>query len=103
MLTMYQYNATLMSESCEFCVGLFERFKPIWHGDVAMCSTDLQVATVDLIDNFQVAREQMSKQVDWPALQSFRKDGVVCVGTGAYTDVPGLKNSEAENKTRIFY
>ncbi len=55
-----------------------------------MCSTDLQVAAVDLIDNFQVARQQMSKQVDGPALQSFRKDSVVGVGTGAHTDVPGL-------------
>ena len=61
-----------------------------------MCSTDLQVATVDLIDNFKVARQQMSEQVDWPALQSFRKDGVIGVGTGAYADVPGLNTSRGK-------
>lgn len=58
-----------------------------------MCSTDLQVATVDLIDNFKVARQQMSEQVDWPALQSFGEDSVIGVGTGAYADVPGLNAS----------
>ena len=63
-----------------------------------MCSTDLQVATVDLIDNFQMTGQQMSKQLDWPALQSFRKDGVVGVGTGAHADVPGLNTSKTKNE-----
>lgn len=59
-----------------------------------MCSSDLQMATVDLIDNFQVARQQMVKQVDWPSLQSFRKHRVVGVGTRAQADVPGLDTSK---------
>ena len=58
-----------------------------------MCSTNLQVATVDLIDNFQVTGKQMSKQIDWPALQGFRKDSVIGVGAGLYADIPGLENS----------
>lgn len=62
-----------------------------------MWSTDLQVATVDLIDDLQVTRQQLGKQVDWPALQSFRKDGVIGVGTRAHTDVPGLNTSERDN------
>lgn len=59
-----------------------------------MCSIDLQMATVDLIDDFQVARQQMVKQVDWPSLQSFRKHGVVGVGAGAHADIPGLDTSK---------
>lgn len=39
---------------------------------VAVCSTDLQVAPVDLIDDFQVTRQEAGEQVDGPALQSFR-------------------------------
>lgn len=35
----------------------------------------------------------MSKQVNWPALQSLREDSVIGVGTGADTDVPGLNDS----------
>lgn len=62
-----------------------------------MCSTNLQVATVDLIDNFQVTGQQMSKQVDWPTLQSFRKDGVIGVGTGTHTDIPGLNTGKRKN------
>lgn len=58
-----------------------------------MFITNLQVATVDLVDYFQVPWQQTSKQVNWPALQSFRKDRVVGVGTGAHTDVPGLSIS----------
>lgn len=48
------------------------------------------MATIDLVDNFQVPRKQMSKQVNRPSLQSFWKDGVVSVGTSADADVPGL-------------
>ena len=59
-----------------------------------MCRTNLQVATVDLIDNFQVTWQQMSKQVDRPALQSFRKNSVIGVGTGFHTDIPGLNTSK---------
>lgn len=61
--------------------------------DVAVCSTNLQVASVDLKDDFQVTGQQMGKQVYWPALQSFRKDCVVGVGTGPNTYVPGLNIS----------
>lgn len=62
-----------------------------------MCSTDLQVAAVDLVDDFQVTGQQMSKQVNRPALQSLRKDRVIGVGTGADTDVPGLKSSRRKH------
>lgn len=58
-----------------------------------MCKTDLKMATIDLVDNFQVTRKQMSKEVDGPSLQSFREDGVVGVGTSAHADVPGLGES----------
>lgn len=60
----------------------------LWHA--AMCRTNLQVAAVDLIDYFQMTGQQMSKQFDWPALQSFRENRVIGVGTGSHTDVPGL-------------
>lgn len=55
------------------------------------------MATIDLVDNFQVTRKQMSKQVDRPSLQSFRKDSVVGVGTRAHADVPGLHNRRWEH------
>lgn len=59
-----------------------------------MCNVYLQMAAVDLKDDFQVTRQQMSKQVDWPSLQSFRKDSVIGVGTCAHTNVPGLDTSK---------
>lgn len=68
-----------------------------------MCCTNLQVATVDLIDNFQVTGQQMSKQVDWPALQSFRKDCVIGVGTCMHTDVPGLNKSKKKNMCKTLW
>lgn len=64
----------------------------------AVCCTHLQMATIDLIDNFQVARQQMSEQVDWPSLQSLGKDGVVGVGTRAHADVPSLRVSEMKKQ-----
>lgn len=62
-----------------------------------MWRTDLQVAPVDLVDNFQVTGQQMSKQLDWPALQSFREDCVIGVSAGAHTDVPGLHNNKEKH------
>lgn len=59
------------------------------------------MATIDLIDNFQVARQQMSEQVDWPSLQSLGKDGVVGVGTRAHADVPSLRVSEMKRKKNV--
>lgn len=58
------------------------------------------MATIDLIDNFQVARQQISEQVDWPSLQSLGKDGVVGVGTRAHADVPSLRVSEMKKKKK---
>lgn len=58
------------------------------------------MATIDLVDNFQVTRKQMSKQVDRPSLQSFRKDSVVGVGTRAHADVPGLHDSRWEHAAK---
>lgn len=52
------------------------------------------MAAIDLVDNLQVPRKQMSKQLNRPSLQSFRKDGVVGVGTSAHADVPGLHVSK---------
>ena len=45
---------------------------------------------VDLIDDLQVTRQQVLEEIDGPALQSFRQDGVVGVGTGTHHNVPGL-------------
>lgn len=50
------------------------------------------MAPVDLIDDLQVTGEQVLEQVDGPALQGLRQDGVVCVGAGPHTDVPGLRS-----------
>ena len=50
----------------------------------------LQVPPVDLVDDLQVPRQQVMEKVDGPALQGFRQDGVVGVGTGTNHDVPGL-------------
>lgn len=60
------------------------------------------MATIDLVDDFQVPRKQMSEQVDRPSLQSFRKDGVVGVGTSANTDVPGLDTSRLKHESMIY-
>lgn len=59
------------------------------------------MAAVDLIDDFQVARQQMSEQVHRPALQSFWEDGVVGVGAGAHADVPSLDTSKKNNNIKI--
>ncbi len=45
---------------------------------------------VDLIDDVQVSRQQILEEVHGPALQGFRQDGVVGVGTRMNNDVPGL-------------
>lgn len=52
---------------------------------------------VDLVDNVQVTRQQIFEEVDRPALQGFRQDGVIGVGTGTDHDVPGL---DKQDKTR---
>lgn len=61
------------------------------------------MAAVDLVDNLQVSRQQVSKQLHWPALQSFWKDGVVGVGTGPHTDVPGLSRTVTEQTNLIIF
>lgn len=50
----------------------------------------LQVPPVDLVDDVQVTGQQVFEEVDGPALQGLRQDGVIGVGTGADHDVPGL-------------
>lgn len=52
---------------------------------------NLQVPPVDLVDDLQVARQEILEEVNRPALQSFRQDGVVGVGTGTSDNVPGLR------------
>lgn len=56
----------------------------------------LQVPPVDLIDDLQVSWQQILEEVDGPALQSFRQDCVVCVGTGTNHNVPGLHTERTE-------
>lgn len=51
----------------------------------------LQVPPVDLVDDVQVTRQKVFKEVHRPAFQGFRQDGVVGVGTGTNHDVPGLE------------
>lgn len=58
------------------------------------------MATIDLIDDFQVTRQQMSEQVDGPSLQSLGKDGVVGVCARAHADVPSLRVSEMEKEKK---
>lgn len=53
-------------------------------------SPHLHVPPVDLIDDLQVSGQQVLKQVDGPALQRLRQDGVVGVGTRTDHDVPSL-------------
>lgn len=50
----------------------------------------LHMPPVDLVDDLQVARKQVLEEVDGPALQGFRQNGVVGVGTGTNRDVPSL-------------
>lgn len=45
---------------------------------------------VDLVDDVQVTRQQVLEEVDGPALQGFRQDSVIGVGTGMNHNVPGL-------------
>lgn len=51
---------------------------------------------VDLIDNLQVSRQQILEEVNGPALQSFRQNSVIGVGTGTNHDVPGLHKEGTE-------
>lgn len=53
----------------------------------------MEVEVVDLIDDLQVARQQLLKQTDGPALQGLRQDGVVGVGTGLTRHLPGLEHT----------
>lgn len=52
---------------------------------------------VNLVDDVQVTRQQVFEEVDRPALQGLRQDGVIGVGTGTDHDVPGL---DKQDKTR---
>lgn len=75
--------------------------------DLRPAASYLQVPPVDLVDDLQVTRQQVLEEVDGPALQGFRQDGVVGVGTGTDHDVPGLDTertgpSNIITSTRIF-
>lgn len=39
----------------------------------------LEEEQIDVVDDLEVAREQVLEQTNSPFLQSFRKDGVVCI------------------------
>lgn len=60
------------------------------------------MAPVDLVDDVQVARQEVLEEVYRPALQSLWQDGVVSVGTGTHSDVPSLQGKKRhENICRI--
>lgn len=65
-----------------------------------MHRSDLQMATVDLVDDLQVARQEMSEQVDRPTLQSLGEHRVVGVSTGTNNDVPGLHPNDTRPHIR---
>ena len=50
----------------------------------------LQEAAVDLVDQLQMARQQVAEQVQIPLLQGLRQQGVVGVGDRPGGDVPGF-------------
>ena len=50
----------------------------------------VEKAPIDLVDDLQVPRNQHLEQLDWPALQSLRKQRVIGVRQRAQGDVPGL-------------
>ncbi|MNM92764.1 hypothetical protein D3C81_1051080 [compost metagenome] len=55
----------------------------------------VQEARVDLVDDFQVARQDALEQRQRPLLQRLRQQGVVGVGEGAAGDVPGFVPGQA--------
>jgi hypothetical protein len=73
----------------------------MWH-HLSCCHlparTYLQEATIDLEDDLQVTGQQVLEQVNGPALQGLRQHGVVCVGTGTDTHVPGLETQKDRGK-----
>src|SRR5215510_29273 len=54
----------------------------------------VEEAAIDLINNFEMAREQRLEQLDGPLLQGFGKQGMVGVSESALRQVPGLVPSE---------
>lgn len=55
------------------------------------CRLYLKVPLVYLIDDVQMTREQGFEEVNRPALQCLRQDGVIGVRTGTHHNVPGLE------------
>lgn len=55
---------------------------------------------VDLIDDVEMTRQQVFEEVNGPALQGLRQDGVIGVGTGANHDVPGLDAERTGSERR---
>lgn len=56
---------------------------------------------VDLVDDVQVTRQKVFKQVDWPAFQGLRQYGVVGVGTGTDHNVPGLSTERTGSERGV--
>ena len=54
----------------------------------------MQEAAVDLVDDFEVARDEELEQLDRPLLECFGKQGVVGVGKGAHGQLPGFVPTE---------
>src|SRR5690242_17978069 len=48
-----------------------------------------QEAVIDLVNDLEVARQQATKNFDWPFFQSFGKQGVVGVGYCLARHLPG--------------
>src|SRR6516165_5977863 len=46
-------------------------------------------ATIDFVNDLQVAREQVREEPDRPLLQGLRQQGMICVGDRATGDMPG--------------
>ena len=55
----------------------------------------LQEATVDFIDNLQMARQQLLHHRHWPLLKRLRKNGMVGVASRAPRQIPSLVPSKS--------
>ncbi len=49
-----------------------------------------QKAAIDLVDNFQVARQDIAQQLHRPGFQGLGHEGVISVAKGPHANVPGL-------------
>ena len=50
----------------------------------------VEEAAIDLVNNFEMARQKQREQLDGPLLQSLGKQGMIGVCEGAIGEIPGL-------------